>query len=89
MFARAVEMTTSSSSKLILLSERDIDSTPLSGPGLTAPPGDMQFTYDSAHSFIPYVNSYHASRPGIDPPPHPCQIIPCGAHALIEDDHFA
>ena len=55
--------------RCILLSERDIDSTPLSGPDFATPPGDMQITYDSAHSFIPYVNSYHARRSRYCPPP--------------------
>ena len=48
----------------------------------------MQITYDSAHSFIPYVNSYHARPAGIAPPPHPCQIIPCAHTSSSQEGKF-
>ena len=65
MFARAVERTTQLLGQLILLSKREIGSTTLSPPDLSAPLSDWKFIYDSDPSSILNMNSYTPRQAGI------------------------
>ena len=69
MFARAVERTTQLL-KSILLSKREIDSTTLSPPDLSARLFDWKFIYDSDHSSILNMNSYYPRQAGTPPLHH-------------------
>ena len=77
MFARAVERTTQLLGQLILLSKREIGSTTLSPPDLSAPLSDWKFIYDSDPSSILNMNSYTPRQAGIASP-----LLPLLFHTL-------